>query len=315
MSKISKMGYPEGWFIVCFSNELGLSEIKRLQYFGKELVAFRDEHGSPHVLDAYCPHLGAHLGAGGVIDGGTVRCPFHGWRFDGTGICVEIPGVKVIPLNAKLYSWPVLEVNDLIFIYYGRFHKQPFYEIPRIIDYGKNGWLRWQGRTTRRIQAYAGDIVENMADISHFKQVHFTELNVASTVLTFNSHIAELITTGKAHPPAVKISQTISYKSTYYGPSYEITEYAGEIGNYILVAHTPVDEDWIDLRYAMFSPYLESEERTNEYIQEITKSLSLGLETDIKIWESKMYRENPLLCETDIFIPKIRRWYQQFYST
>ena len=50
-------------------------------------------------IDAFCPHLGAHLGYGGLVEESTIRCPFHAWRFDGTGACVEVPYV----MPAKWY--------------------------------------------------------------------------------------------------------------------------------------------------------------------------------------------------------------------
>ena len=62
-----------------------------LRYFGRELVLFRTESGEPRVLDAFCPHLGAHLGHGGKVQGESIRCPFHGWCFDGRGACTAIP--------------------------------------------------------------------------------------------------------------------------------------------------------------------------------------------------------------------------------
>ena len=41
--------------------------------------------GEVHVMDAFCPHLGAHLGHGGHVDGCEIVCPFHGWQFDADG--------------------------------------------------------------------------------------------------------------------------------------------------------------------------------------------------------------------------------------
>src|SRR5688572_14341605 len=68
---------PVGWFVVAYSDELPVRGVLPLSYFGTELVLFRDETGAAHVLDAHCPHLGAHLGHGGVVAGGSIRCPFH----------------------------------------------------------------------------------------------------------------------------------------------------------------------------------------------------------------------------------------------
>ena len=59
---------------------------------GLNLAVFRGEDGRVHALDAYCPHMGANLGAGGRVVGNCVECPFHGWKFRGDdGKCVSVP--------------------------------------------------------------------------------------------------------------------------------------------------------------------------------------------------------------------------------
>ena len=83
--------YPNGWFQVAYSDELPAGGVMPLEYFGKHLVLYRGEDGQAFVLDAYCPHLGAHLGYGGKVVGNCIKCPFHSWKFDGTGQCVEVP--------------------------------------------------------------------------------------------------------------------------------------------------------------------------------------------------------------------------------
>ena len=73
---------PSGWFRVAFSGELEKGEVKSLQYFGEEQVLFVSESGAVQLFEAHCPHLGAHLGRGGSVEGEMLRCPFHGWGFD-----------------------------------------------------------------------------------------------------------------------------------------------------------------------------------------------------------------------------------------
>lgn len=59
---------------------------------GLNLAVFRDEAEQAHAIDAYCPHMGANLAAGGVVEGDCLTCPFHGWRFRGSdGKCTKIP--------------------------------------------------------------------------------------------------------------------------------------------------------------------------------------------------------------------------------
>lgn len=59
---------------------------------GEQVAVFRAENGKAHVLDAYCPHLGANLAVGGRVLGDCLECPFHGWQFQGSdGKCVKVP--------------------------------------------------------------------------------------------------------------------------------------------------------------------------------------------------------------------------------
>ena len=55
-------------------------------------MVFRSQKGKVHIVDAYCPHLGANMGVGARVFGDCLECPFHGWKFNGeTGICTDIP--------------------------------------------------------------------------------------------------------------------------------------------------------------------------------------------------------------------------------
>ena len=83
------------------------------------MVVYRGESGRVVMLDAYCPHMGTHLGSGPNshtstsachMEGDNIRCPFHAWRFGPDGICNDIPYREGrIPVAARLKSWPVAE--------------------------------------------------------------------------------------------------------------------------------------------------------------------------------------------------------------
>ncbi|HVM63785.1 MAG TPA: Rieske 2Fe-2S domain-containing protein, partial [Acidimicrobiales bacterium] len=68
--------YPDGWYLLCESAAVGKGDVVPLRYFGRDLVLYRTEQGRAVVVDAHCPHMGAHLGYGGVVDGEGIRCPF-----------------------------------------------------------------------------------------------------------------------------------------------------------------------------------------------------------------------------------------------
>ena len=70
-------GYPRGWFVVSFSDELKVGDVHTLNYFGKKYALYRGDDGVPRIMDAYCPHLGGSL-ARGKVNGDSLVCPFHG---------------------------------------------------------------------------------------------------------------------------------------------------------------------------------------------------------------------------------------------
>src|SRR6185437_9770110 len=58
-----------GWFMIGWSPEFPVGEVRPLHYFGEDLVAYRDDQGVLHVMEAHCKHLGAHIGHGGKVVG------------------------------------------------------------------------------------------------------------------------------------------------------------------------------------------------------------------------------------------------------
>src|SRR5690606_7425682 len=96
---------PNGGFQVAYDDEVAPGDVVPLKYFGKDLVLFRTESGEISVLDAFSPHLGAHLGHGGKIKGEAIECPFHAWQFNTGGSCVAVPYAKHMPRKADLPKW------------------------------------------------------------------------------------------------------------------------------------------------------------------------------------------------------------------
>jgi nitrite reductase/ring-hydroxylating ferredoxin subunit len=114
--------YPNTWYQILRSSEVRRGEVKTLQLLGKELVAFRDHAGVLGVLNAFCPHLGAHLGKGGVVNAaGHLKCPFHEWTFATDGKCQSIPYcTKDIAEYSHIHqgAYRVLEKFGLVFLWY-----------------------------------------------------------------------------------------------------------------------------------------------------------------------------------------------------
>ncbi|MEH2290405.1 aromatic ring-hydroxylating dioxygenase subunit alpha [Nostoc sp.] len=122
--------FIEGWYWVTPSQNLRAGEVKPVTILGKELVIYRGKDKRVVTLDAYCPHMGAHL-AEGKIEGNALRCFFHHWKFDAEGMCIDIPCLDVPP-SVKLQTWPTAEKYGMIWVWTGEIPQQPLPFVPEL---------------------------------------------------------------------------------------------------------------------------------------------------------------------------------------
>ena len=80
------------WLPVAATSELRPGTVLPVRVLGEDLAVFRTTGGTLGLLDARCPHRGASL-VHGIVDDCTIRCAYHGWRFDAAGACVEMPAL------------------------------------------------------------------------------------------------------------------------------------------------------------------------------------------------------------------------------
>jgi phenylpropionate dioxygenase-like ring-hydroxylating dioxygenase large terminal subunit len=117
------------WLPVALAEELPGPDCEpvRVRALGEDLIAFRDSDGKVGLLDAFCPHRGAPLFFGRNEESG-LRCVYHGWKFDVTGQCVDLPNAPEGPSfkhKVRAVAYPVVEAGDLIWAYMGPADKQP----------------------------------------------------------------------------------------------------------------------------------------------------------------------------------------------
>jgi phenylpropionate dioxygenase-like ring-hydroxylating dioxygenase large terminal subunit len=103
----------------------------RLTLLGERLVVFRDTEGRVGVLEEHCPHRGASLFFGRNEEGG-IRCVYHGWKYDVTGQCVELPSEPTssrMCQKIKARAYPARIAGGLLWVYMGDAQVAP--ELPR----------------------------------------------------------------------------------------------------------------------------------------------------------------------------------------
>lgn len=163
-------GLAAAWYVALPARELGHRPVA-LELFGSPLVSWRDGTGRPVVTSRFCPHQGASLALGRVVEG-NLRCPFHHWRFDGTGTCVQIPGASRIPASAQIRtSYPVRERHGLIWVWYGT--AEPRYDVPDFPPLEIEPRRRYRRYAfSYRTPASPRRVLENAFDPAHFRFVH-----------------------------------------------------------------------------------------------------------------------------------------------
>lgn len=302
--------FPVGWFCVGEDSALAPGALERVRAFGQELILWKGEDGQAHLNEAYCPHLGAHLGYGGRVEGNTLRCPFHGWKFDGEGRCVEIPYAKRIPPKAAVASWPVVVRNGLIFTWYDPTGGAPRWEVPEVPEWGSDAWTEPQTRSFE-VRTHAQEMAENTVDSVHFKFVHGTpkipEMKAeiqghefhAFQGLTFKTRDGEKLGRVDIH---------------LHGPGVGITRFQGIVETLLLITGIPIEAELHRTTIRFIIKKIDGSEAATRgvakaFVEEITRQYN----QDIPIWENKRFLEKPMLCDGDGPIPLLRRYYKQFY--
>lgn len=319
--------FPDGWFFVCYSRDLPRGKLFSKTFMGKEIVAFRGASGEVCVADAYCPHLGAHMGKGGCVEGDAIKCPFHGFRFAEDGKCVSTPYGE-LPKAAKLDKWPVHEFNGFILAYYDAEGRAPTWRVPEMDDTGYSELVtrHW------RLRGHPQETTENGVDSGHLMTVHgYKELEVLEPTRVEGPHLTGAYRMRRHAGPLELLNVKLDpeFRVHVWGLGFSLVETG--VANYGLwgrqfIFATPSDGEYIDLHIALRVKKLAHPERILPGLQMIPEPILTrlvrmffmkGFENDINqdfdIWENKGYVLRPHLAKGDGPIGIYRRYCRQFY--
>jgi len=153
--------HPDHWYPVAWSRDLRIGKMLATQFAGEPIVLVRPQSGALFALEDRCAHRQVPLSKG-IVDGCTLRCCYHGWRYDASGRCVDVPYLKDrVPNGVRRY--PCIECDGVVFVWPG---KSPPSEPP-----DRLGSASTSGYKSRRF----GDLVnchytfmhENLMDMHH----------------------------------------------------------------------------------------------------------------------------------------------------
>jgi phenylpropionate dioxygenase-like ring-hydroxylating dioxygenase large terminal subunit len=312
--------YLNFWYPVCTSEELS-NEPLPVQLLGLRFVAFRDSGKLAHLLSDTCSHRGGSLSKGKVIDN-CVVCPYHGWEYDGSGKCTNIPSQSKgnAPGRAKVDSYPVDERYGIVFAFIGDLpeaERAPIYDIPQI---AMDGW-RASVPSVMDVNCYYERSVENCLDPYHNEFVHASQglpvPNPATAVfedLPYGTKF--MVGYGELQE---KISDTEELRSNpdelqagswYYGPNTLVTDIQFTATNSFIqyAFEAPLTEHvtriyLVNLRNVMLEPELDKK------VLEINRKVALE---DVAILENLWPMRTPdtnnreLLTEGDEMVVRYR---------
>lgn len=161
------------WYVAAWSHEVAAGRPFARTLLGEPVCFYRTSEGKVVALADRCAHRGAPLSLGRV-EGDSLRCMYHGMRFDDSGRCIEMPGQEGVPARAGAAAYPVLERDNWIWIWMGEDAQADAASVPSTWSLGTPGWPYKPGYY--HYDAPHMLICDNLLDFSHIGYVHPTTL-------------------------------------------------------------------------------------------------------------------------------------------
>jgi nitrite reductase/ring-hydroxylating ferredoxin subunit len=301
---------PSGWFAVAETPDVEVGDAKAAFYFDSHLVVWRDDTGEAHVQDAFCPHLGAHLGHGGTVDNCQIVCPFHGWKFDAEGANSEIPYSERINRSAKLRTYPAAERNGFIYAWYHPHQEAPTYDIP-VVEEILTDDFSGPTKTNHVVETGIQEMAENGVDSAHFRYVHNVEEVPVIERYDIEGHRTIMESKQRFPTPRGVVDGRID--ATAEGPGVSIVRFSGIIDTILVTASTPIRSDQTETRFHFYVRNLGDAATNSTVGQAFAAEVDKQFIEDMPIWEHKAHLVRPALADTDGPFMKFRKWYSQFY--
>jgi 3-ketosteroid 9alpha-monooxygenase subunit A len=249
---------------------------------------------------------------GEQIEGDSIRCPYHGWRFGPDGQCDDIPYHDgPIPRSAKLGSYEVREVMGCIMMWWDPEGGAPEYEPPMLPEWNDPTWMHWQLDHLGELELHGLEILDNMADAQHLGPTHGAPCEYFEN--EFKDHLYIQRQGGMHHGYGAYLRS-----STWYtGPGILLSkqDFGGAI-TFELIANTPVDDGvskvWhAALAQAQSMPHSAEDLAMAKQVQE---GALAAFGADFDVWRHKKSAIKVMQIKSDGPFNKGRKWYSQFYD-
>jgi len=309
--------FPFGWFAVALCRELRAGAVLTRRFMDREIVVYRTESGTVCAAEAYCPHLGAHLGHGGEVCGEELRCPFHGFRFSVSGSCVYSPS-GAPPPAARLGLLEVREIHGAIFVWHGPAGQMPW----EIEPLGNESDWHHVRHTVRQLHSHPQELVENSIDITHFGALHgLRNAQLVEQPMFDGPRMRVDYTYSQLTPWKSGVDVTMRIRINGLGFVVDEVDIRG-LSLRVFSLATPVGER-DTLQHLLVSVRKRGRSFVGRALWRCIEKMSgpfilRGLVDQIKqddpVWTNKKYLRRPAIAEGDGPIHAYRRWASQFYA-
>jgi len=156
--------HPDHWYPLAWSHEVKRGKAHGVRFAGQPIVIVRTESGAVFALEDRCAHRQVPLHAG-VVNGESIRCCYHGWTYDCTGRCIDVPYLGRERLPNGVRSYPCSEKEGLIFVFPGDAaiaEERPLPELGSVAD--RTYKTR---RFGREVKCHYSFMHENLMDMNH----------------------------------------------------------------------------------------------------------------------------------------------------
>lgn len=320
--RLGEYAFPRGWFAVANADEAQRSP-RTLHYFGQDMVLYRGESGRVVLLDAYCPHMGTHLGSGEhsatttsdhFMEGDAIRCPFHAWRFGPDGVCDHIPYHDgPIPPQARVKSWPVEERYGVVFAWHDPEGQQPDYPVPEFAEWIAPGAVQWRGLEYLCDLNHPIEILDNMSDVAHLDHLH------GSSVLSYENEVEGHILHQRQSSATAGVPDLMGPSLTtlagYVGPGIAFGRFV-ELQALQLICVTPIEDGTCRLwQTALVTPPAGMDSAAGRQFRDaLSRQFGEGLMRDAEVWRMKKPALHVMQLPSDGPFRQSRVWYSQFYN-
>ncbi len=171
---IANVLVKNAWYAAGMSLEFSKGELKGQVVAEKPIVLWRTQDGKVVAFDDRCCHKRMPMSAGRFLEPDLLECSYHGLCYDKAGQCVRVPSHPDgrIPPGARLRPVPVIEQDQLVWVWPGDPAKSSSVAPPRIPEMSDPGWETADVNGAMHVPANYMLLIENLLDITHFYPLH-----------------------------------------------------------------------------------------------------------------------------------------------